>query len=79
MIKTLRENTIATGILTLIRLYLGYSWLTAGWGKLTGGFDASGFLKGVIANPVKGPDGNIVYSMYVSFLKGFALPNYRYF
>ena len=75
MIKTLREDTIAAGILTIIRLYLGYSWLTAGWGKLTGGFDASGFLKGAIANPVKGPDGSVVYSMYISFLKGFALPN----
>jgi thiosulfate dehydrogenase [quinone] large subunit len=75
MLKTLRENTIAAGVLTLIRLYLGYSWLTAGLGKLTGGFDASGFLKGAIANPVKGPDGSVVYSMYVSFLKGVALPN----
>ncbi len=75
MIKTLRENTIAAGILTIVRLYLGFAWLTAGLGKLTGGFDASGFLKGAIANPVKGPDGSVVYSMYISFLKGFALPN----
>lgn len=71
----LRENKIAAGILTIIRLFLGYSWLTSGWGKLTGGFDASGFLGNAVANPVKGPDGNIVYGWYVSFLEGFALPN----
>ncbi|PFP28713.1 Crp/Fnr family transcriptional regulator, partial [Bacillus sp. AFS073361] len=54
--KFLRENKIAAAILTVLRLYLGYSWFTAGFGKLTGGgFDASGFLKGAIANPVKGP------------------------
>src|SRR5574342_22143 len=73
--KFLRENKIASVILTVLRLYLGYSWLTAGLHKLTGGFDASGYLKGAIANPVKGPDGALVYSWYVSFLKSFALPN----
>jgi uncharacterized membrane protein YphA (DoxX/SURF4 family) len=72
----LRENKIAAGILTVLRLYLGYSWFTAGFGKLTGGgFDASGFLKGAVANPVKGPDGNMVYGWYVNFLESFALPN----
>jgi thiosulfate dehydrogenase (quinone) large subunit len=76
MVKFLRENTIAAGILTIIRLWLGYNWMTAGWGKLTGpGFDASGFLKGAVANPVKGPDGNMVYSWYVNFLENFAIPN----
>lgn len=76
MVKFLRENTIAAGILTIIRLWLGYNWMTAGWGKLTGpGFDASGFLKGAIANPVKGPDGSVVYSWYVDFLNHIALPN----
>lgn len=72
----LRGNKIAAGILTVLRLYLGYSWFTAGLGKLTsGGFDASGFLKGALANPVKGPDGAVVYGWYVEFLKSFALPN----
>ena len=72
----LRENKIASYILTVLRLYLGYSWFTAGLGKLTsGGFDASGFLKGAIANPVKGPDGAVVFGWYVDFLKHIALPN----
>ncbi|NHM31617.1 DoxX family membrane protein [Neobacillus terrae] len=75
MVKWLRENVVASGILAVLRIYLGYSWLTAGLHKLTGGFDASGYLKGAIANPAKGPDGALVYGWYVSFLKGFALPN----
>ncbi|SDM90250.1 DoxX family protein [Bacillus sp. OK048] len=74
--KFLRESNVATVILTVIRLYLGYAWFTAGLGKLqSGAFDASGFLKGAIANPVKGLDGNIVYGWYVNFLESFALPN----
>jgi len=79
MFKWLRENTIAAGLLTVLRLYLGYTWLEAGLHKLTGGFDASGFLKGAVANPVKGPEGNIVYGTYVGFLKDFALPNAHLF
>lgn len=75
----LRENKIASVILTVLRLYLGYEWMTAGFHKLTGGFDASGFLKGALAKPVKGPDGSMVYTTYVSFLKHFALPNAHLF
>ncbi|MEH6992870.1 DoxX family protein [Neobacillus drentensis] len=71
----LRENKISAAILTIIRLYLGYAWFTAGFHKLTGGFDASGFLANAVKNPVKGPDGNMVYSWYVHFLENFALPN----
>lgn len=70
----LRENNIAAAILTVIRIYLGYAFLTAGFGKITGGFDASGFLKGAIANPVA-HDGHAVYGWYVTFLESFALPN----
>lgn len=78
--KFLRENKIAAAILTVIRLWLGYSWMTAGWGKLTGGgFDASGFIKGAISNPVTGPDGAPVYGWYVGFLESFALPNVELF
>ena len=32
--KFLRENKIAAAILTVLRLYLGYSWLTAGYAKI---------------------------------------------
>ena len=27
---------------TLVRVYLGYAWLSSGWGKVTGGTWASG-------------------------------------
>jgi thiosulfate dehydrogenase [quinone] large subunit len=29
-VKWLRENTWAAGILTFLRLYLGWKWMTAG-------------------------------------------------
>ncbi len=72
----LRQNKVAAGILTIIRIYAGYTFIMAGYHKLSaGGFDAAGFIKGAIANPVKGPDGSIVFGWYVSFLNHFALPN----
>ena len=46
----LRTNKFAMWFLTVIRIYLGYEWITAGWHKITGGFDAGGFLNGAIAN-----------------------------
>lgn len=79
VVKWLRESSIAAMILTVIRLFMGYSWLTAGWGKLTGEFDASGYLQNAINNPVMGPDGSAVYGWYVSFLESFALPNVALF
>ncbi|CAG9608541.1 DoxX family protein [Pseudoneobacillus rhizosphaerae] len=74
LVKFLRENTISAALFAAIRIFLGYQWMTAGFHKITGGFDASGFLKGAIANPVKGPDG-VVYGGWVSFLDNFAIPN----
>jgi thiosulfate dehydrogenase (quinone) large subunit len=75
LVNWLRENKYAAGLLAIIRIYIGYSWLTAGWHKLTGEFDASGYLANAVANPVKGPDGNAVYGWYVSFLESIAIPN----
>jgi thiosulfate dehydrogenase (quinone) large subunit len=74
IMKWLRENTIASGLLTVLRLYIGYAWLEAGLHKIQGGFDVTGFLKGAVANPVM-HDGTMVYGTYVSFLKSFAIPN----
>jgi thiosulfate dehydrogenase [quinone] large subunit len=68
LVKFLRENTIPAALFAALRIFLGYQWMTAGFHKITGGFDASGFLKGAIANPVKGPDG-VVYGGWVSFLE----------
>lgn len=74
--KWWRGNNIASGIVTIVRLYLGWSFLSAGWGKITGGqFDASGFIGNAVNNPVMGPDGSAVFGVYNSFLESFALPN----
>jgi thiosulfate dehydrogenase (quinone) large subunit len=78
LVKFFRENKIAAALFTVLRIYLGYAWVNAGIHKITGGFDASGFLKGAVANPVAGPDG-IVYGGWVSFLESFAIPNAEIF
>jgi thiosulfate dehydrogenase (quinone) large subunit len=79
LVNFLRTNKIAAALFTVLRIYLGYAWMTAGWGKITGGgFDATGFLKGAVANPVAGPDG-IVYGGWVTFLESFAIPNAEIF
>lgn len=67
----LRNNRIAAGILVFLRVYLGWAWLTAGWGKVTGGFDASGYLQGVVGSE----EVLATYPWYHSFIEGFALPN----
>lgn len=78
--KFLRENKVAAIILTVLRLYLGYGFLMAGFEKISGGkFDASGFLAGAIHNPVLSPEKAVEYPTYVSFLQHFALPNAHLF
>lgn len=72
--RLLRENNIVAGVLTVIRIYLGWHWLTAGWGKLKNGFDASGFLANAVANPVTS-GGDLEYPIYVKFVESVALPN----
>lgn len=75
-----RKNHIAAMLVTIIRLYLGWGFLSAGWSKLTGGqFDASGFIGNAVKNPVIGPDGSAVFGVYTSFLESFALPNVELF
>ncbi|MBM7660325.1 thiosulfate dehydrogenase [quinone] large subunit [Bacillus mesophilus] len=79
VVNFIRNNKMSAYLLTILRMYLGYTWMVAGWGKITGeGFDATGYLKGAIANPVAGPDG-VVYGWYVTFLETVALPNVSLF
>lgn len=74
--KWWRNNNIAAAIIMLLRVYLGYNFMAAGWGKLTGGeFDASGFLNNAVQNPVMGPDGTSVFGLYTAFLDNVAIPN----
>ncbi|MGD8188620.1 DoxX family membrane protein [Brevibacillus ginsengisoli] len=76
----LRQSKFAAGLLLIIRLYLGWEWITGGWGKLTGPkpFDASGFLTGAIAKPVA-KAGEAIYPTFTAFLQNFALPNVKLF
>lgn len=73
IVKWLRDHVSAAAILTVLRVYIGYEWLTAGWGKITGGFDASGFIQGAIGNATG--DHPSVQAWWAGFLEGFALPN----
>ncbi|WP_138416067.1 DoxX family protein [Aquibacillus sediminis] len=74
MLNMLRNNNVVAGVLAIIRIYLGYSWITSGWGKVTGGgFDASGFIQGAVANS-KGEEAT-VQAWWGAFLETFALPN----
>lgn len=74
----LRENKYATGILLVIRLFIGYEWLTHGWQKLTGGFDAAGFLNNAVTKPVIDKATNeLVYPTFTAFIQNFALPNVK--
>ncbi|WP_010648516.1 DoxX family protein [Oceanobacillus massiliensis] len=70
----IRENRVVAGILAVLRVYIGYTWLTGGIGKLTGGgFDASGFIQGAIAS--SGGEHPSVQAWWGTFLEAVALPN----
>ena len=80
MVTWLRENRFAAGLMVILRFYVGWKWLDAGWHKLTGGFDAGGFLKGAVAKPVTDhATGDLIYPTFTAFLKHFALPNVKLF
>lgn len=71
-VNWIRENVVAAWILAIARIYLGYSWLTSGWGKLSG-FDATGYLKGAVGKA--SGEHPAVQGWWASFLEGFAIPN----
>ncbi|HWJ79474.1 MAG TPA: DoxX family protein [Niallia sp.] len=74
MLDLLRKNNIVAGVLAIIRVYLGYQFLHAGFEKITGGtFDASGFLQGAIAQSTG--DHPAVQGWWAAFLEHVALPN----
>lgn len=73
----LQTSKIAMWVLTMIRIWVGYKWLTAGWSKLTGGFDASGFIKGAIAKSAG--EHPPVQGWWAAFLEHAALPGVKFF
>ncbi|MGM7701478.1 DoxX family protein [Pseudalkalibacillus sp. Hm43] len=69
----IRRNVYASYGLTLIRVYLGFIWLQASWGKITGSFDATGYLKGALSK-AEG-EHPAVSGWWASFIENVALPN----
>ncbi|REE55343.1 thiosulfate dehydrogenase [quinone] large subunit [Paenibacillus taihuensis] len=80
MMNWLRGNKYAAILLTLLRIYVGWEWLTAGWHKIAGAkpFNAAGFMKGAIAGPVAdNATHETLYPTFIAFLKHVALPNVK--
>ncbi|MCU6797650.1 DoxX family membrane protein [Paenibacillus sp. WQ 127069] len=74
------SSTRAGALWLIVRLYVGYSWITAGWGKVTSeawtgakaGTALQGFIKGSLAKAEAGKD---VTGWYAQFLENIVLPN----
>ena len=72
-------------IWTVLRVWLGYEWITAGWEKITGGgwvgssagASITGFLKGAVAKA--GGAHPSVQTWYADFINNVALPNAKTF
>ncbi|MHA6250490.1 DoxX family protein [Oceanobacillus sp. CAU 1775] len=71
--KNILKGSKMAIVWTVLRIWLGIQWFNAGIGKVTGDFDASGFLQGTLANATG--DNPTVQGWYASFVEGFALPN----
>jgi thiosulfate dehydrogenase [quinone] large subunit len=82
--RFLFSDTRSGLIWLVIRVYLGWQWLHAGWGKVNNpkwvgeeaGAGLTGFLGGAIAKAEGGKD---VTGWYASFLENFVLPNAKVF
>ena len=65
----------------LIRVYVGWQWLSAGWGKFTNpvwwGSDAGGAMSGFVQGALKKTSGDHpdVQGWYAAFLENVVLPN----
>lgn len=76
-IKFLREKKSASFILTIFRLYLGYTWAIAGYEKVTGTFDATGFLHGSVSKATG--EHPAVQTWWADFLTHVVIPNAEFF
>ncbi|GGJ82452.1 hypothetical protein GCM10007063_01210 [Lentibacillus kapialis] len=77
-VKFIRNNKVLAGILAFLRVYIGYQWLTSGFGKIMSGeFDASGFIQGAVASA--GGENPTVQGWWGAFLETVALPNAELF
>ena len=76
-INFLRNNKVVAYLFVVLRVYVGWEWLTSGWGKITNGFDAGGFLQNAI-NSTSGEHAT-VQGFWGDVLHHFALPNVDFF
>lgn len=76
MVRWFQKSTIASVILLVLRVYLGYGWLMSGIAKVTSpkGFNAGGFLQHAVQQPVMGTDGSVQYPLFTSFLEHVVIP-----
>jgi thiosulfate dehydrogenase [quinone] large subunit len=79
--KFLFSSTVAAWLWLVVRIYVGWAWLEAGWAKIHNpawvGSDAGAALTGFI-NGALGKVGGAhpdVQGWYAAFLKGVVLPN----
>jgi len=78
VMKWYKNNVWAAVIVTFFRIYLGWKWLEPGWHKMTGGFDATGFLNRAVETPMADKTtGALLYPNYTYFIEHFALPNVK--
>lgn len=71
--KNFLKGPIMSIVWTVLRIWLGVKWLTAGFGKVTGEFDATGFLQFALTNATG--ESPTVQGWYAAFIEGFAIPN----
>lgn len=73
----LRTNIVASWLLTILRIYIGWKWLTSGWEKISSDepFQAAGFIAYAVNNETVLEN----YPTYHSFLENVALPNAKTF
>ena len=71
--QALFSTTRFAWLWAILRIYLGWQWLSSGWGKISGGTWASGeSLKGFWTNAVKVPESGkpaIAFDWYRDFLQ----------
>ena len=78
--RFLFSDTRSAWIWLIIRLYLGYIWLNAGWHKITSdawtGANSGAAIRGFVQNALlKAGEGKDVTGWYAHFLENVVLPN----
>ncbi|MGN7455953.1 DoxX family protein [Paenibacillus pasadenensis] len=76
--KFFRENAWVGAAILLLRVYVGWDWMTHGWEKMRDGFDAGGFLQNAVAKPVADrATQEVLFPTYTWFIEHVALPNVK--